>query len=38
MYRWSDRVVKEIQRTDWHLQTGLVRKNVSMIVTPKVQV
>ncbi|KAK6182580.1 hypothetical protein SNE40_010233 [Patella caerulea] len=37
MYRWSDKVVKTIERSDWKLPMGIITKRVHMVVTPRVK-
>jgi leishmanolysin-like peptidase len=34
--QWSDRVIKRIVRPDWLVRQGRVRKEVHMMVTPRV--
>lgn len=34
--QWSDRVIKRIVRPDWMVRGSLVRKEVHMMVTPRV--
>lgn len=38
LYKWSDRIVKTVERKDWLTRNGNFTKTVHMIVTPKVKV
>ncbi|UYV62458.1 LMLN [Cordylochernes scorpioides] len=35
-YQWSNAVIRDIERPDWQVRGGTVRKKVKMIVTPRV--
>lgn len=35
-YQWSDRVIKTITRKNWIVRSGVLKKDVQMIVTPHV--
>ncbi|XP_054162566.1 leishmanolysin-like peptidase isoform X2 [Oppia nitens] len=34
--QWSDNIIRQIDRLDWKVRNGSVRKTIHMIVTPKV--
>jgi hypothetical protein len=38
MYEPSERVVKTFMRKNWKISDGIIERNVTMIVTPKVVV
>lgn len=35
-YQWSDRVIKEFTRDYWLVRSGVMQRDVQMIVTPNV--
>ncbi len=37
VYTPNDRVLKQIVRKNWKIRDGTIDKNISMLVTPKVQ-
>jgi leishmanolysin-like peptidase len=36
--QWSDNVIRQVERHDWKVRGGLIKRTVNMIVTPNVVV
>lgn len=37
-HHWSEKIIKKISRQNWKVRGGLIKKDVHMIVTPRVLV